>query len=59
MISARAKEHFIDPMNVGEVSSPDAIGRAGSLKCGAVLLITLKVDEAQRITEARFKAAGC
>jgi NifU-like protein len=35
------------------------MGRAGSLTCGAAVRVSLCVDEAQRIADARFKAAGC
>jgi NifU-like protein len=53
------KDHFLNPQNVGDVSNPSAIGRAGSFTCGATLRISLRVDATQRITEARFRAAGC
>ncbi len=53
------KLHFLNPSNVGEVSDADAVGKAGSVICGAVLRVTLKVDCRHTITEARFKVAGC
>jgi NifU-like protein len=56
----RINEHFLNPRGVGEVSDANASGEAGSLTCGAILRLTLKIDNAQqRITEARFKAVGC
>lgn len=56
----RINEHFLHPRNVGEVTEADAVGEAGSLICGAILRLTLKIDvEGQRIEEARFKAVGC
>jgi NifU-like protein len=56
----RINEHFLNPRNVGEVFEADAIGEAGSLICGAILRLTLKIDtQQQRITDAKFKAIGC
>jgi NifU-like protein len=52
-------EHFLNPKNVGNIAYPDAVGRAGSVTCGAALRVTLSVDESQRITDAKFKSAGC
>lgn len=57
---SRIQEHFDRPRNAGDVEGADAKGEAGSLRCGAVLRLTLKVDPArQTITDARFKALGC
>jgi NifU-like protein len=50
---------FFDPKHVGEAVEPNVIGRAASFSCGASLRISLHIDESQRITEAKFKAAGC
>jgi NifU-like protein len=52
-------QHFFAPVNVGHIDNPDGAGSAASVKCGAVLRVFLKVDEAQRITAAKFKVAGC
>jgi NifU-like protein len=59
MSSAFIKEHFFDPKNVGETRDAHAVGKAGSLSCGATVRISLRLDELQRITDAKFKAAGC
>ena len=59
MKSDLVKQLCIDPQNVGDVSDSASIGRAGSLKCGATLRFSLAIDENQRITEARFRSAGC
>jgi NifU-like protein len=56
----RINEHFLNPRNVGEVREADAIGEAGSLTCGAILRLSLKIDVGRQcITEAKFKAVGC
>jgi len=54
-----AKDHFLNPRNVGDVNDPTASGRAGSFICGAAVQVSLRIDETQRIADARFKAAGC
>jgi NifU-like protein len=53
------RELFLDPKHVGEATEPNFVGRAASFECGATLRISLQIDESQRITEAKFKAAGC
>ncbi|HEV7680779.1 MAG TPA: iron-sulfur cluster assembly scaffold protein [Pyrinomonadaceae bacterium] len=50
---------FLDPPHVGEAVAPNVVGRAGSFECGAVLRVSLHIDESQRIVDAKFKAAGC
>ena len=57
--SGPVAELFFDPQNVGEATEPNFIGRSASFQCGATLRISLHIDESQRITEAKFKAAGC
>ena len=58
-VSETAREEFLNPRNVGDVVDPKFVGRAASFECGAVLRISMQVDDSQRITDARFKAAGC
>ncbi len=53
------KQHFLTPKNVGEVENANAIGEVGSLACGDALKLTLKVDENEIITDAKFKTFGC
>jgi NifU-like protein len=56
----KINEHFLRPRNVGEARRIDAICTVGSLICGAVLRLSLTIDDhSQVITEARFRAAGC
>ena len=57
--SGAVSELFFNPHNVGEAGEPRFIGRSGSFQCGAILRVSLHIDESQRITEAKFKAAGC
>lgn len=52
-------EHFMNPHNVGEIESPDGKGTYGSPVCGDMMQITIKVDEHEKITDAKFKTFGC
>ena len=52
-------DHFLHPRNVGDAGEPSFVGRAASLECGATLRVSIQIDESQRISEAKFKAAGC
>ena len=55
----KVQQHFLHPQNVGEVENPDGVGEVGSLACGDALKLTLKVDENERIVDAKFKTFGC
>jgi len=52
-------DHFLNPRNVGEVPDPDAVGEVGNITCGDALRLTLKLDEQERIVDARFQTFGC
>lgn len=51
-------EHFQNPKNVGEISSPDGVGIVGNASCGDIMQIFIKVN-GNRISEAMFKTFGC
>jgi NifU-like protein len=55
----KVKEYFENPKNIGEVENPDGVGEVGSLACGDALKLSFKLDEAQRIKEAKFQTFGC
>jgi NifU-like protein len=55
----KVQEHFINPRNVGEIENADGVGNVGSIACGDALRLTIKVDENQIITDAKFKTFGC
>jgi len=55
----KVQEHFLNPQNVGEIENPSGTGDVGSLACGDALKLTLKIDEDERIVDAKFKTFGC
>ena len=55
----KTKDHFLNPRNVGFIDDFDGIGEVGSLACGDALKLTFKLDENQRIADAKFQTFGC
>ena len=55
----KVQQHFLQPQNVGEVEKPSGTGDVGSLACGDALKLTIKIDDNDVITEAKFKTFGC
>ncbi|HKO59935.1 MAG TPA: iron-sulfur cluster assembly scaffold protein [Pyrinomonadaceae bacterium] len=53
------RDEFLNPKNVGDAAEPNFTGRAASFDCGAVLRLSIQVDDSQKITDAGFKAVGC
>lgn len=58
-MSGLTTDHFLNPRNVGDADEPSFTGRAASLLCGAHVRFSIQVDEEHRISQARFRAAGC
>ena len=59
MTDGLTTDHFFNPRNVGDADEPCFTGRAASLSCGAQLRFSIQVDEAQRLSQVKFRAAGC
>jgi len=55
----KTKDHFLNPRNVGFIDNFDGIGEVGSLACGDALKLTFKLDENERIVDAKFQTFGC
>ncbi len=55
-------DHFNNPRNVGSLDqNADNVGTGivGAPECGDVLKLQLKVDDNDRIVDAKFKTFGC
>jgi len=60
--SDKVLEHYQRPRNVGSLDRDDArvgTGIVGAPECGDVLKLQIKVDENNRIVDAKFKTFGC
>ena len=56
--SEKLKEHFFHPRNVGVIEQPSGVGEVGSMACGDMLTLYIKVEN-DVITDAKFKTFGC
>ncbi|MBS7638491.1 iron-sulfur cluster assembly scaffold protein [Candidatus Bathyarchaeota archaeon] len=58
--SRKVLELFRNPKNLGRMEDADAEAMAGSLACGDMIAIYLKVEDGTgRILDARFESYGC
>jgi NifU-like protein len=55
----KVKEHFLNPRNVGTIENADGVGEVGSLACGDALTLYFKLDDNDRIADAKFQTFGC
>ncbi|MBS7648928.1 iron-sulfur cluster assembly scaffold protein [Candidatus Bathyarchaeota archaeon] len=53
-------ELFRNPKNLGRIDDADAEALAGSLACGDMIAIYLKIDKStEKIIDAKFESYGC
>jgi len=58
--SPKVLELFRNPRNMGRIEDANASAVAGSLACGDMIAVYLKVDEeTQRVLDAKFESYGC
>ena len=60
--SDKVIEHYEHPRNVGSLDKTDpsvGTGVVGAPECGDVMKLQIQVDDAGRITDAKFKTFGC
>jgi len=51
-------EHFSNPRNVGEIPNADGVGVIGSVECGDVLKVWIKVAD-EHLVDIKYKVLGC
>ncbi len=51
-------KHFTNPIFMGEMKNPDAVGQLGNMKCGDVMKIYLKIKD-NKIKDIQFQTFGC
>jgi len=60
--SEKVIEHYENPRNIGSLDSrSNRVGSAlvGAPECGDVMKLQIKVDENEKIIDAKFKTFGC
>ena len=55
----KVREHFFNPRNVGSIDDATTVAEVGSLACGDALKIYLKLDDDEKIVDAKFETFGC
>ncbi len=60
LYSDKVMDHFRNPRNVGQLDDADGVGEVGNAKCGDIMRMYIKVDDAdQTITDIKFNTFGC
>lgn len=59
MYTDKVMDHFMNPRNVGEIEDADGVGQVGNEVCGDIMAMYIKVDDDERISDAKFKTFGC
>lgn len=57
--SPKVLELFRNPKNLGKMEDANAVATAGSLACGDMITVYLKIDEEERVVDASFESYGC
>lgn len=50
---------FKNPQRSGKIAKPDAVGEVGNARCGDIMKLYLKIDENEKILDAKFQTFGC
>lgn len=63
LYSKEVMEHFQNPHNYGKIKNPDGVGKAGSLQCGDIMELYIKVGKNKKgeeiIKDIKFRTYGC
>ena len=58
LYSEKVMDHFTHPRNVGVIENADGVGEVGNAKCGDIMKIYLKIENAI-IEDVKFETFGC
>jgi nitrogen fixation NifU-like protein len=58
MEAERLSAHFLNPLNIGEIESPDAAASATNPVCGDEVRVTIRIVD-EKIAGLRYRAFGC
>ena len=50
---------FKNPRRSGKIAKADAVGEVGNARCGDIMRLYLKIDENEKILDAKFQTFGC
>ncbi len=59
LYSDKVMDHFQNPRNVGKLEDASGVGEVGNAKCGDIMRMYIKVDDAGIITDCKFNTFGC
>lgn len=59
MYNEKVMNEFANPQNVGVIDDADGVGKVGNASCGDIMEISLKIDDNDVITDAKFRTFGC
>ncbi|WP_448535692.1 iron-sulfur cluster assembly scaffold protein [Pseudothermotoga sp.] len=51
-------DHFKNPRNLGRIENPDAEATEGSIACGDMMTVYLKIED-NKIVDIKFESYGC
>ena len=54
----KVMKHFLTPQNVGEIENADGVGQIGSIECGDILKVWIKVSNGC-LADIKYKVMGC
>ena len=57
--SEKVMKQFKDMKNMGRIENADGVGKVGNPVCGDVMVIYLKIDDNEVITDCKFETFGC
>ncbi|NQU77035.1 MAG: Fe-S cluster assembly protein NifU [Planctomycetes bacterium] len=55
----KTRDHFLNPRNAGEIDNPGLDATVGNIVCGDALRLMIKLDDAERIVDAKLQTFGC